>query len=360
MTALPANTSRCPHCGKTAAGGYKLPAHLLISVLLLGLALFFWVTGRNRLADAVNQARLTSDQKAGGVIAYIWSPEADKACGGCLASAGKFVEEKKTAALREKTKDMAYLSAGEYQIGSPEGAGDPDEHPRHKVYLDAFYIDKYEASTADYMKFAAAANANYPEWAKPGGQFNIDTGSKSYYRHLSSVFKNCGGCPIVGVTAKDARAYCAAKNKRLPTEAEWEAAARGGTDSIFSFGDDPAATAEYAWYEADSGGEPHLAGRKKPNGAGIYDMHGNVWEWTADLYDKEYYRESPRLNPAGPVSGSDNVIRGGSWAFDADSLRSANRAGSDKSNDDIGLRCAVSEAALSETAAAPGAVDIVR
>ena len=368
MTGPSATKKPCPHCGKFARDKHRIPLHVVSSALILGAAFFFWASDRNRPADAGGSASATdalqsapaSGRLSGDVIGYIGSTEADKTCGMCLASADSFLEGKKLAVIREKTKDMILLPAGEYQTGSPDSLGDPDEHPRRQIFLDAFYLEKYEVTTADYLKFAKDTGDNYPEWAKPNGKFNIDTGSEPYYKHLSTILKTCGTCPVVGVTPKNADAYCQSKNRRLPTEAEWEAAARGGADSAFSFGDNPAMAGDYAWYETNSGERPQPVGGKRPNQYGLYDLHGNVWEWTSDLYAPDYYNKSPKHDPKGPTTGKDHVIRGGSWAFDADSLRSANRANTYKANDDIGFRCAVSKSALSADAASPEAVDIVR
>lgn len=335
---------KCPHCGKPAESASRW---LLIAALMLGAVLFFWTSGRNRAVSASGGAAIKTvgGRLSAGVISYIGSPEAGKTCGACLASADAFLAEKRQADLREKTKDMAYIPAGEYLTGSSEGEGEPDEHPRRKVRLGAFFIEKYEVTIADYMKFAADTGDNYPEWSKPGGKFNIDTGGESYYKRLSVVLKTCGTCPVIGVTDKNAAAYCKSKNRRLPTEAEWEAAARGGSDAEFSFGDSPARIGDYAWYDGNSDQKPHPVGSRKSNKYGLYDMHGNVWEWVSDMYDKEYYGKSPKMDPVQTI-GRESVIRGGSWSFDADSLRSANRASTYKANDDIGFRCAVSESAI--------------
>ncbi|MDD2805366.1 MAG: SUMF1/EgtB/PvdO family nonheme iron enzyme [Elusimicrobiales bacterium] len=312
--------------------------------------MLFWVLGyisaQARIGHVVSAAQSEGRPGGGGMLsaeteAYIGSPVADKACGACLAAAGKFIEDEKLAALRERTKDMSYLPAGSYQVGSPEGSGEPDEHPKRQIRLDAFYMEKHEVTIADYMKFAAVAGENYPEWAKPAGKFNIDTGNEPYYGRLSALLKNCSNCPVIGVTQKDAEAYCASKKRRLPTEAEWEAAARGGAASAFSFGEDMGQAGDYAWIETNSGGEPHPVGMKKPNKYGLYDMHGNVWEMVADYYDAQAYSNGGGGDPQGPA-GRENVIRGGSWAFEAAAMRSANRASTYKANDDIGFRCAVS------------------
>ncbi len=133
-----------------------------------------------------------------------------------------------------------------------------------------------------------------------------------------SYFSNCGdNCPVEQVSWNDIQDFIrilnqrTGKNYRLPTEAEWEYAARGGGKSDkYSGGND---VDSVAWYTSNSGGKTHPVGRKKPNGLGIYDMTGNVWEWCSDWYGDGYYRSSPRDNPQGPSSGGFRVLRGGSW-----------------------------------------------
>ncbi|MDP6839029.1 MAG: formylglycine-generating enzyme family protein [Planctomycetota bacterium] len=112
---------------------------------------------------------------------------------------------------------------------------------------------------------------------------------------------------------------------RLPTEAEWEYACRGGTRTRFSSGVGDDHLSRVAWYEGNSGRKTHPVKQKKPNPWGLFDMHGNVWEWCADWYGKEFYCESSPINPVGPETGSNRVIRGGSWSYNSLSLRSADR-----------------------------------
>ena len=284
------------------------------------------------------------------LLNYIRGKNADPSCDVCLNSAKKYFDEKRRDEILKKTAGMAFIPGGKYYIGSPAGVGDPDEHPGEEIYIDAFYIDKTDVTLNDYALFTRVTAANYPEWQKPNGRYNIDTGSDNYYKRLNILIKTCGTCPVFGITWENADAYCRWKNKHLPTEAQWEAAARAGSREKYSFGDTQELAGEYSWNENNSGDFPRPVGQKKPNKFGLYDTSGNVWEWVSDLYDKNYYSVRPAKNPtgpqAGPQTGKEHVIRGGSWAFDVDSMRVANRASYQRANDDIGFRCAVSESEL--------------
>jgi sulfatase modifying factor 1 len=134
-------------------------------------------------------------------------------------------------------------------------------------------------------------------------------------------------------------------NRRLPTEAEWEYACRAGTETTWSFGNDEKVLGDYAWYDKNaaeivSEQYAHQVGLKKPNGFGLYDMHGNVYEWCHDYFGEDYYKQSPAKDPTGPTSGSFRVLRGGSWRDNSRFSRSAlrNRYDADLRNRSAGFR----------------------
>ena len=159
--------------------------------------------------------------------------------------------------------------------------------------------------------------------------------------------------PVEQVSWEDAREFCrklsalpaekeAGREYRLPTEAEWEYACRAGATTRYCFGDDEAGLGEYGWFEGNAGGETHPAGGKKPNAWGLFDMHGNVWEWCSDWYGA--YSKGVVSDPQGPSGGSGRVFRGGGWGNTAWGCRSALRCGSDPSyrNGFLGFRLALS------------------
>jgi formylglycine-generating enzyme required for sulfatase activity len=198
---------------------------------------------------------------------------------------------------------MVLIPGGEFLMGSPAGQGSADEHPAHKVTLDPYFIDAREVTWAQYTAFADAVKRKMEK--RP--------------------FRGRENFPVVYVTWNDAEAYCGHYGKRLPTEAEWENAARGGSAGRFCFGDEAKFLGGYAWYWDNSGKALHPVGQKKPNAYGVYDMHGNALEWVSDWYDEDYYAASPAWNPQGPAEGKEKVFRGGSVFVSADLCRSAAR-----------------------------------
>jgi len=199
--------------------------------------------------------------------------------------------------------ELVLIPAGEFLMGSDGGKAIKGERPRHKVHVDAFYLDTLPVTVERYYKFCAKTGRKMPE-------------QPDWY--MSSH-------PVVGVTWYEARAYSDWVGKRLPTEAEWEKAARGGTETQYHFGDDASKLSEYAWFFGNSDGETHPVGMKKPNQFGLYDMHGNVWEWVQDWHHDSYNGAPNDGSAWESPKGSARMFRGGSWRGDAGDLRSANR-----------------------------------
>jgi formylglycine-generating enzyme required for sulfatase activity len=221
--------------------------------------------------------------------------------------------------------EMVLIPAGEFFMGSEDPSVDfSGERPGHPVYLDSFSIDKYEVTQQQYR---SVTGANPSQWM----------GSD---------------LPVHVVSWHDAKKYCETVGKRLPTEAEWEKAAKGGRNDKWSGTSDVGSLGEYAWIddtavalEKRSGSRPHPVGTKKPNGYGIYDMAGNVWEWVSDWFGRGYYKTSPKENPAGPEKGPFRVLRGGSWDSHVIEVRTAARHSRPPDYKDymIGFRCAKSQ-----------------
>jgi formylglycine-generating enzyme required for sulfatase activity len=238
---------------------------------------------------------------------------------------------------------MVLVPAGRFDMGS--NGGEADEKPVHGVYLDSYYIDAYEVTNERYAKFLNERGRDTDDGGrkmiigfkrglrKEGGRWVAQPGYETH--------------PAVCVTWYGASQYAKNYRKRLPTEAEWERACRAARRGKWCFGEDEGKLVDYAWYDANSGKTTHPVGRKKPNALGLYDMHGNVWEWCADWYGKSYYDASPNRNPRGPEDGELRILRGGSWSIYASSCRSAYRFGNDPAycNDRLGFRCAMSPTA---------------
>jgi formylglycine-generating enzyme required for sulfatase activity len=210
--------------------------------------------------------------------------------------------------------EFVYVKGGCYQMGDTFGAGRGDEKSVHEVCVDDFYIGKYEVTQG--------------QW-------------KAIMRNNPSEFSTCGdNCPIENVGWSDVRDFIRKLNAksgdkyRLPTEAEWEYAARsGGRNEKWAGTSGEDELGQYAWFDKNSDKKTHPVGQKRPNGLGLYDMSGNVEEWVHDNYiemyynHENYYNNSPRNNPQGPVSGPYRVLRGGSWFLDAGSARTSSRNG---------------------------------
>jgi formylglycine-generating enzyme required for sulfatase activity len=196
---------------------------------------------------------------------------------------------------------MVYVPAGNFIMGSPDNAGFDDEHPQHVVYLDSFWIDKTEVTNRMYDLCVRAGGCTEPH----------DNGSFTHSRYYGS--SEYDDYPVIYVDWDQANTYCAWAGGRLPTEAEWEKAARGTDGRTYPWGNN-VPTCSLANFEGCASDTTAVG--SYPAGASPYgalDMAGNVWQWVADWYGASYYASSPAKNPTGPSSGTDRVVRGGSW-----------------------------------------------
>ncbi len=242
----------------------------------------------------------------------------------------------KEAVAGETVKDCALcpemvgIPAGTFQMGSNDGSN--NEKPVHTVNVKAFYMSKYETTIAEYLACVQDGGCKPPEWLESGNKYNIHTGSDDYYKR-AGMSENNKNHPITGVSWNDAKTYevwlskKTGKEYRLPTEAQWEYACRAGSVGKYSFGNDKSQLGNYGWYGDNSGKTTHPVGGKKPNAWGLYDMHGNVWEWLEDEYHDSY--SGAPVDGSAWLSGGSNARlgRGGSWSFDDSWLLCAVRAG---------------------------------
>jgi len=220
------------------------------------------------------------------------------------------------------------VAGGTFSMGST--TGNADEEPIHSVTLSNFSISKYEITNAQYTTFMNDIVANL------NGSFNgvryLDMGDVDIQiSHTGGQFVADAGkenSPVIFVSWFGAKAYAEHYGGRLPTEAEWEFAAKGGNNSSGYTYSGSNTIDDVAWYITNSGAATHTVGTKSANELDLYDMSGNVWEWTNDWYDSNYYSSSPSSNPQGPTTGSFRVFRGGSWNNNANFCRVAIRNGS--------------------------------
>ena len=265
-----------------------------------------------------------------------------------------------------KPDDMVLVPTGEFRMGAPAGSGGlPDEQPERAVLLSAFYIDRFEVTNEAYFLFVSMSGHRMPENSNPAATLWKDR------RPMPGIERH----PVVNVSWTDADAYCRWAGKRLPTEAEWEKAARGTHGRRYPWGDqwdvllansasywagrtvqfDSGADWEAFWVKGEGA---QIAKEKGLNGEvltmpvgsfpgstsvyGLFDMAGNVAEWVQDWYDPNYYPSGPLTNPTGPPRGAIKSMRGGSWLKPAVSLRTSDRDWGtiDSRPSGTGFRCA--------------------
>jgi formylglycine-generating enzyme required for sulfatase activity len=237
-----------------------------------------------------------------------------------------------SAASKSDVKTTKDLKDGLLYVWIPPGtftmgcsAGDKEcfneELPAHRVTISkGFWMGQAEVTIGAYKSFAGIAEVDI---GKPSSATAKPVDAESQM-------------PVVVVTWDEARDYCSWAGGRLPTEAEWEYAARGGSKEARY-----AELDQVAWYQNNSGNRTHLVSQKRPNGFGLFDVLGNAWEWVNDWYDGSYYSKSPEVDPAGPDTGTMHVLRGGSWMNTANLLRLSDRGRSqaDLRFNYFGIRC---------------------
>ncbi|RJP66337.1 MAG: formylglycine-generating enzyme family protein [Candidatus Abyssobacteria bacterium SURF_17] len=244
---------------------------------------------------------------------------------------------------------MVYIPAGTFLMGSPDGQGEDNERPQHKVSVSGFWMDTCEVINRGFKEFVDATGYVTDaekrgkgwiwddEWKEmPGADWRHPKGPSTSIEALMDH-------PVVQVSWNDANAYCNWAGKRLPTEAEWEYACRCGTETHYSTGD--TITHDDANYFGTGGIDPwegtSPVGSFPANPCGLHDIHGNVWEWCQDYYDDTFYAKSVELNPVNEVSALYRIMRGGAWDYCPLGMRSAYR-GADfpfSASDARGFRC---------------------
>jgi len=223
---------------------------------------------------------------------------------------------------------MVEVSGGKFKMGSTDG--ESDEKPVHDVTVSTFWLSRHEVTIGQYLAFCTATNSHWPAWLEKGNDYNIETGKETAYKDFGMSRSNTTHA-VTGISWDDAVSYCAwlqektGRNYRLPTEAEWEYAARGGNQSKNYKYAGSDALDKVGWYNGNAGSKVHAVGGLQANELGLHDMSGNVWEWCADWYGSDYYQSSPGRDPKGPGSGSSRVCRGGSWYINDYYCRSAIR-----------------------------------
>jgi len=215
--------------------------------------------------------------------------------------------------------EMVRLAAGSFTMGDEN---EVDANP-HQVFVSSFYIDKYLVTQEEYKRVMGKNPSRWKAGKNPVEQVRWSDAVR--YCNARSASEGLQPC----YDLQTWKCNFNADGYRLPTEAEWEYACRAGTKTTYFFGNEPSKLKDYGWFKENSGAKPRPVGQKPPNPWGLYDMHGNVWEWCNDFYKVDYYHQSPEENPKGPKAGETKVVRGGAWKFSAESCCSGYRYNED-------------------------------
>jgi formylglycine-generating enzyme required for sulfatase activity len=315
-----------------AGGTYESPQTVTISSTTLGVTIVYTTDGSDPISNSMTYT----------VPILISSTTTLKA----KAFRTGFADSQTASATYtiNVPESFVYVPSGTFTMGKTTGSGDSDELPIHQVTLNSFYMGKYEVTQVEYSQYMQPSSS----WTSNYGlgdsypAYNVSWYAILMYCNLRSIAEGLtpvytisgstnpadwGAVPTSNNTAWD-NVICNwnANGYRLPTEAEWEYAARGATntpDYLYSGSDDINAVAWYGGNNTPNGAKP--VGGKTANGLGLYDMSGNLWEWCWDWYSSSYYSVSPVNNPPGPASGSYRVLRSGCWNVSAGLCHVANR-----------------------------------
>lgn len=251
----------------------------------------------------------------------------------------KYVE---TIASTDVSFQMLPIPAGEFMIGSPESEAnrEADEGPQIKLKMEAFYMMETEATWDLFELFIDTEKSALVGYSSETSKVNADAVTRPSTPYLDPSFgMGKRNFPAISMTQFAALNFCkwlsevTGKLYRLPTEAEWEYACKAGTTTAYSFGDSVAQLTDYGWYWDNSDDKYHEVAQKKPNEWGLYDMHGNVAEWTMDQYQEDYYTtlQEGAIDPWRiPTNLHPRSVKGGSWDDDPEALRSSSRLKSNK------------------------------
>lgn len=261
------------------------------------------------------------------------------------APAKRYTETIRTRAGAEFTLEMVPIPAGSFSMGSPPAEPGRKEHegPQREVRIKSFYLSTTEIPLGLFQAYYEETGTGKKEGGGDDGESEevlspapalpagVDavTGPTPVYGDMTMGFDK--NHPAIGMRWNNAATFCkwlsakTGKKYRLPTEAEWEYAARAGSDRPLGAANGPDDLGDYAWFDDNADRQPHPVGQKKPNAWGLHDMQGNVWEWVQDFYAPDAYARAGGDNPTGPASAERHVARGGCYDSGADELRCATR-----------------------------------
>jgi formylglycine-generating enzyme required for sulfatase activity len=294
-------------------------------------------TRYGRITESIDVKDSSANQKLGIMKHYAVTVFVFSGTLGVLAGCDRSAPNDAPNEIRTKSGIvMVQLPGGRFIMGDES---EVDAQP-HEVYVSAFYIDKCLVTQEEYQRVMGDNPSRWKASMNPVEQVRWSDAAR--YCNARSRLEGLQSC----YDLKTWECNFDADGYRLPTEAEWEYACRAGTKTTYFFGNDSSKLRDYAWFEENSGGRPRPVGQKLPNPWGLYDVHGNVWQWCNDFYKVDYYQESPQENPRGPNIGDNKVVRGGAWKFSAQTCRSGYRYNEDPGYADVcfgydiyGFRC---------------------